>query len=162
MTPRSILCPLKGYKRMHHQQSAACSGIAPWMVRVCSNDNISVVFSRADFNSAVASGWKRFHLPDDRIWSVLVDTIRSNTVPTTERCSAEHAAISTDQGTMGGQSTQNADGGGCPTMGNSYHRTNPRGAVSMTHLSFWSPTTGTIGRCARRFCSHGMPGSSGT
>ena len=51
-------------------------------------------------------------------------------------------------------------GGGCPTMGNSYHRTNPRGAVSMTHLSIWLPLPVTNGRCARRFLFPWHPGTS--
>ena len=115
------------------------------MGHACSNDNISVVFSRADFNSAVALGWKRLHLTYDRIWSVLVDTIRSNTVPTTERCSAEHAAISTDRGTVGGQSIQNADGVAVRRWATAIIVRTPRGAVSMSHLPIWSPTTVPLG-----------------
>ena len=63
---------------------------------------------------------------------------------------------------MGGQHIQNADGVAVRRWATAIIVRTPWGAVSMSHLPIWLPTTSTIGWCARRFCSHGTPGSSGT
>ena len=132
------------------------------MRHALSNDNISVVFSRADFNSAVASGWKRLHLPYVRVWPILVEAIRSTTGPTTVTA-GRSTQLQHRLGYHGRTEYTKRRWGWLSDDGqqlSSYEP--PGGAVSMSHLSFWSPTTGTIGRCARRFCSHGIPRSSGT
>ena len=62
---------------------------------------------------------------------------------------------------MGGKNIQNADGGGCPSMGNSHHRTNPLMGPFRCHtfpIGYLRPVPlgGVPG-----VCSHGTPGSSG-